>query len=195
MCYLGISLSAFWQLHCLVVYLYHISSFIKNSVSGAGERALGSEVDRLLGNHPSPVPSGAPPALAPHDERQKPAEAERQREDGRECHWMSCLLRKIKIAPIWYKKHKGFKEIWGLTILIFGEILFVLLKGHRMRNWTHVFAKQTNNYNCSDKLIWKLWNSKICPEISIIISGHLLCAEVPVSWCLKSYKADVDWVF
>lgn len=68
-----------------MVYLYHISSFIKNSVSGAGERALGSEVDRLLGNHPPLVPSGAPPALAPRTERQKPAEAERQREDGREC--------------------------------------------------------------------------------------------------------------
>lgn len=62
----------FGSLRCLVVYLYHISSFIKNSVSGAGERALGSEVDRLLGNHPPRVPSGAPPALlAPHIESQQ----------------------------------------------------------------------------------------------------------------------------
>ncbi|TNN88301.1 hypothetical protein EYF80_001517 [Liparis tanakae] len=71
-------------LQCLVVYLYHISSFIKNSVSGAGERALGSEVDRLLGNHPPLVPSGAASALAHRAERQQPAEAERQREGDRE---------------------------------------------------------------------------------------------------------------
>lgn len=68
-----------------MVYLYHISSFIKNSVSGAGGKALGSEVDRLLGNRPSRVPSGAPLALALCAWRQKPAEPERQREDGQEC--------------------------------------------------------------------------------------------------------------
>lgn len=64
LCVTLVSLSAFWHLHCLVVYLYCFSSFIKNSVSGAGRRALGSGVDRLFGNHPPLVPSRAPPALA-----------------------------------------------------------------------------------------------------------------------------------
>lgn len=61
-----------------MVYLYHMSSFIKISVSGAGERALGREVDRLLGNHLPVLPSGAPSALAPFSKSQKPAEAQKQ---------------------------------------------------------------------------------------------------------------------
>ena len=83
-----------------MVYLYHISSFIKNSVSGAGERALGSEVDRLLGNHPPLVPSGAPPALAPS--AKKPAEAVKTKGGWSAPPASVGLLRKTETAPISY---------------------------------------------------------------------------------------------
>lgn len=93
---------------CLVVYLYRISSFIKNSVSGAGERALRSEVDRLLGNHPPVLPSGAAPALA--GSRWTPTGPPRQRGEARRDRVPARALeaelkkKKKKVPPIWWNK-------------------------------------------------------------------------------------------
>lgn len=116
---LCVFLSAFWHLHCLVVYLYHISSFIKNSVSGAVESALESEVYRLLRNHPPLVPSGAAPALAALHWAPK-AHRGRKTKEGRT---EECLLRRMKVPPfaitnLWINYRNFLEELicspWGV---------------------------------------------------------------------------------
>lgn len=87
-----------------------MSSFIKISVSGTGERALGREVDRLLGNHLPLMPSGAASSLPPFTNHQKPREVENNQ--GLE-RWERIVLRGVRVGyvqirHIWKFRNLGF---------------------------------------------------------------------------------------
>lgn len=137
-CVTSVSLSAFWRLHCLVVYLYHISSFIKNSVSGAGERALRSEVDRLLGNHPPILPSGAAPALA--GSRWAPKGPQRRRGEAR-MSW--CQRARLE--------GKSSSDLMEQMLVLTKNFFSFDTRWHQMRRGAHVFARQTDDHICFGK--------------------------------------------
>lgn len=111
-----VSLTAFWLRHCLVVYSYLTSSFIKISVSGAGERTPGSEVDRLLGIHP---PLLLPGHLLPS--AKKPVEGGGQR-----------VWKEGKVGVGVFLKTKSCthpNETLGVLFLYLFPFMLVFLKG------------------------------------------------------------------
>lgn len=147
-CVTLVSLSSFWRLRCLVVYLYHISSFIKNSVSGAGEKII-REWSRQAASSP-PCQEGLllPSRLAPN------AKSLERQEDKRRIVWSTSECQppqeNRKLRPFILDAER-VSRIWGLTAFSLGRMLFVLLWGvysrwHQIRSSAHVFARQTNNW-------------------------------------------------
>lgn len=149
LCYRGVFLSAFWHLHCLVVYLYHISSFIKNSVSGAVESALESEVYRLLRNHPPLVPSGAAPALAALHWAPKAHRGRKTKEGSTE----ERLLSRMKVSPF------DIVNLW-INYRTFVEVLICSPRGvcthwHWMRSQVHTSLPGRQTTTSALVRIWK----------------------------------------